>query len=136
MSVLLVHARGQACALPLGDVIETMRPLPIAPLAELPTYILGISVVRGRPTPVIDLGLLFGSTVSRPPTRFVTVHAGPRRVALAVDDVRGIEVIKIDRAEAAPGGGAALESLAMHDGSPLLVVRTARLLADVAGLRA
>ena len=52
---VLVQAGLHLCALPLGAVIETLRPLPLRPLAGAPAGVLGVAVVRGSPVPVIDL---------------------------------------------------------------------------------
>jgi len=96
MSSLLCRVGSRVCALPIRDVLETMRPLPIAALAGAPAFVLGLSVVRGVPIPVIDAQCLFGST-GEPwlsPTRFVTIRTGGRLAALAVDGVLGVQVIE------------------------------------------
>lgn len=93
--MLIVKARGRACALPLTEVVETMRPLPVEPLPDMPGFVLGLAVIRGLPTPVLDLGALMGA----PPQpivephkgdRFITVRSGDRDIALAVDGVFGV----------------------------------------------
>ena len=114
-SALVVFARGQACALPLSEVVETMRPLPISPMSGLPSFVHGIAVVRGRPTPVVDLGLLLGSNVDLPPTRFVTLRFATRWSAVAVSSVRGIQTVADD-------------AMTTLDGGLLLTVRAAELL--------
>ena len=53
--VLIVMAGARACAIPLDYVAETMRPLPIEPVAGTPGFVRGVSVIRGAPTPVVDL---------------------------------------------------------------------------------
>jgi len=90
---LLVRAGTLTCALPLSHVVETMRPLPIEPLANAPAFVRGLSIIRGAPVPVVDLGALLNTPSSRPPPRFVTVRAGERRVALAVDGILGLRDI-------------------------------------------
>jgi purine-binding chemotaxis protein CheW len=72
------------------DAIEVMRPLPIEPLAGLPAYVLGASLIRGRPTPVLDLARLLGEAADAPITRFLTVRDGDRPVALALPQVLGL----------------------------------------------
>jgi purine-binding chemotaxis protein CheW len=89
VKTLVVRAQAYLCALPLHVVIETMRPLPIEPLAGVPPYVSGMSIVRGEPTPVIDLALLLGATRELP-WRFVTVRSSGKQVALAVGAVAGI----------------------------------------------
>jgi purine-binding chemotaxis protein CheW len=84
----------KVCAVPLGQVLETMRPLPIEPLADMPSFVRGLALIRGRPTPVVDARQLLGSAAQQPAGRFVTLRCGPveaRRVAaLAVDAVLDI----------------------------------------------
>ena len=87
--VLIVAVRSGACALALMHVIETMRPLPIEPIACALAFVRGISIIRGAPTPVVDLGALLG-TSDGAPGRLVTLRLGDRQVALAVDAVVGV----------------------------------------------
>jgi purine-binding chemotaxis protein CheW len=77
-------------ALALRDVRETMRPLPIEPLTGAPSFVLGLTIVRGSPTPVIDAARLLGASASPSPSsfsRFVSLKLDERSVALAVDTV-------------------------------------------------
>ena len=77
------------CAVPLTHVIETMRPLPVEPISGVPSFVRGISIIRGIATPVIDLGALVG-TPSEQVERFVTLRVGDKQVALSVNAVLGI----------------------------------------------
>jgi purine-binding chemotaxis protein CheW len=86
---LVVGVKTRVCALPLTHVIETMRPLAVEPIAGLPSFVRGISVIRGVPTPVVDLGVLLG-TLGGVIGRFVTLRLGNRHVALSVDSVLGV----------------------------------------------
>ena len=36
------------CAVPLALVGETMRPLPVEPLAGVPSYVRGVAIIRDR----------------------------------------------------------------------------------------
>jgi purine-binding chemotaxis protein CheW len=93
--VLLCRAGATWCALPLEFVIETMRALPITPLAGAPPWISGVSVIRGEPLPVVHAGVLLGDTRSRP-SRLVTLRAADHRFALAVDEVVGVRALPAD----------------------------------------
>jgi purine-binding chemotaxis protein CheW len=134
-NVLLVRAGARVCALRLADVIETLRPLPVAPLAGTPAFVRGVAVVRGAPIPVIDLDALLGGAAARPPTRFVVVRVGERRAALAVEEVVGIVALGDGGAEprspllegAAAG---ALEELRSRDDALVVVLAAARLVGD------
>jgi purine-binding chemotaxis protein CheW len=87
--VLIVEVRTGACALPLMHVIETTRPLPIEPIACGLSFVRGVSIIRGAPTPVVDLGALLG-TSDGAPGRFVTLRLGDRQVALSVNAVLAV----------------------------------------------
>jgi purine-binding chemotaxis protein CheW len=76
------------CALPLLQVVETMRPLPARPLPNAPEFVSGVSVIRGEPLPVVDLALLLGVAAGKA-ARFVVIRSGGRKVALAVEAVVG-----------------------------------------------
>jgi purine-binding chemotaxis protein CheW len=86
---LIVGLKGCVCAVPLTHVIETMRPLPVEPISGVPSFVRGISIIRGIPTPVIDLGAVVG-TPSEGAERFVTLRVGERQVALSLDVVLGV----------------------------------------------
>ncbi len=86
---LIVGLKSCVCALQLAHVIETMRPLPVEPISGVPSFVQGISIIRGIPTPVVDLGSVLGSPSERA-ERFVTVRAGDKQVALSVNAVLGV----------------------------------------------
>jgi purine-binding chemotaxis protein CheW len=97
---LLCRIGSRIGALALLDVRETMRPLPIEPVAGTPPFVLGLAIVRGSPVPVIDAGRLlkpsalpFSPIASPFPSRFVSLKLGDRTAALVVDavlDVRSL----------------------------------------------
>ena len=57
---LIFRVLDRLCALSLGHVVETMRPLPIEPLAAAPHFVLGLATIRGSQVPVVDAGRLIG----------------------------------------------------------------------------
>ena len=141
---LLCRVGGSACALPLGHVIEVMRPLPVVPIAQAPAGVLGMCVMRGASAPVIDLALCLCGLPGTP-TRFVAVHGAPpssgerahapRRLALAVDAVVGTIQLAPERVERVPPllarAAAGLEAMVALDSSLLLLLQTARLVAEL-----
>ena len=137
-TVVLVSAGSQLCGLPIGAVVETMRPLPVSAVPGAPRFLQGVAIVRGEPVPVVDLAVLLGA-VAAPPgpeARFVTVRAGQRSAALAVSAVRGVSTL--DAAELrhlpllADSYAGALDALRARDGDLLLVLGAARLVPDEA----
>lgn len=89
-NALVLRSASLRCVLPLGQVRETMRPLGHAPIAGAPAFVLGVSVVRGEPTPVVHLGALLGEVDPTPPGRYVSLRLPSRPVVLAVDEVVGL----------------------------------------------
>ena len=76
-SVFVVMVGARQCAFPLHLVEETLRPLPIEPVAGTPNYVCGMSVIRGKPTPVVDLkALLENGENSSNFGRFVSLLIG------------------------------------------------------------
>ena len=94
---LLCCIGSRSGALAPRDVRETMRPLPVEPLAGAPPLVRGLATIRGYPTPVVDVGRLLDSsesscapTLSPSLARFVSLELGERTAALAADAVLGV----------------------------------------------
>lgn len=135
--MLLVRTGGRLCGLPVAAVAETMRPLPVTPIAGTPAFVRGISIVRGEPMPVVDLAVLLGGDAEAAEvTRFVAVRAGARRAALAVASVVGVAHLDPAAARTMPlvrdACGGALESLRARDEDLLVVLGSARVVPDAA----
>jgi purine-binding chemotaxis protein CheW len=130
--VLVVRAGERLCALPVSAVGETMRPLPVAPIAGAPPYVLGVAIVRGEPVPVVDLAALVGGgATAGAATRFVSVRSGGRVAALAVAEVLGVTSLGPEGARNAPlladACGGTLVALRARDEDLLLVLGAGRL---------
>jgi purine-binding chemotaxis protein CheW len=126
--MLIVSAQTRICALPLTSIIETMRALPIEPMARAPHFVRGISIIRGIPTPVVDLGVLLGMP-GNAANRFVTLRLGNRQVALSVDAVLGMNELEGITLHALPPLLAELskemvEAVGTRDAQLLLVLRS------------
>ncbi|GAB2574573.1 hypothetical protein Aab01nite_15490 [Paractinoplanes abujensis] len=96
---LVFRAGPLLCALRLDEVIETMRPLETRALAGTPAFVRGITVLRGVPTPVIDVSRLLGGGTAEA-ERYLAVRTERGAVALATGEVLGIRAV-----EAEPTGG-------------------------------
>jgi purine-binding chemotaxis protein CheW len=98
---LLCRIAKRLCALPAECVLETMRPLPVEPIAQSQSFVLGLSLIRGSPVPVVDAAAMLDGAAGRP-GRFVTMQVGGRCVALAVDGVIGLRSLGADFGAALP----------------------------------
>ena len=134
--VLVVMVGARACAFPLHHVAETMRPLPIAPVAGTPGFVRGVSVIRGTPTPVVDLKALLGNSENSPSYgRFVTLKLDDRRVVIGVDSVVGLRNLDSAQLGELPPllrdvTADLIESFGTRDAQLLLVLRAARIVPD------
>lgn len=142
----------QLCALPIAIVDETMRPQPVEPLDGLPPFVLGASVIRGTPIPVVDGRLLIEGVRSNASerdarldareARFVTLRVSgadgsERRVALLVDGVLGVRRARSDLTASLPplldrADGSVLATIGTLDSRLLVTLHTARLVPDEA----
>jgi purine-binding chemotaxis protein CheW len=135
--LLICRVATKLCGLPLADVVETMRPLPLERLANMPVFVSGLSLIRGRPTPVVDGRLLLGASVEPVATsRYVVLELGERRVALLVDAVLGIRDIAEVELQQLPlvlreSQAAQVGALGALDAELLLVLEHARLLDEL-----
>ena len=132
-SVLVVGAGSMHCALRITSVAEILRPLPARSLGGLPPFVAGLAILRGRPAPVVDLCRLLGTGESAPPTRFVALKVGERRVALAVTGVVGIWKLDPQSFLDAPPlvgrvSGESIEALGALDGRLLALLSAGRIL--------
>ncbi len=131
---LAVRAGGWTCLLEVGFVLETMRPLPITPVTGTGPAVRGVSVVRGRPIPIVDLELLLGGTSTTEPRRLVTVTAMGRVMGLLVTEVLGVSAVSQERrAETPPllaDVARVTERLGVADGALFAVLAAARVVEE------
>ena len=132
---LAVTAGTRACAIPLQFVLETMRPLAVAAVSGAPSFVQGLSIIRGEPLPVIDIAALLGESEGAVVGRFVTVQTGDRRVAFALTSVTGIIELDADSLVTLPSllhsaETALIEAIAQRDTSLLMVLRATHLVSN------
>jgi purine-binding chemotaxis protein CheW len=121
--------------LPIDHVVETMRPLTVETVAATPAFVRGVSVVRGAPVPVVDLGAILGCTGAASPTRFVTLSVQGRTVALAVEGIVGVRFVPRAAAEALPpllrdASKDVVETIGRLDSALLVVLRAGRIVPE------
>jgi purine-binding chemotaxis protein CheW len=98
---LVVRVQSRVCAVPLIHVLETMRPLPVEPIAGVPSFVRGVSIIRGVVTPVVDLAAILGMPGGGA-ERFVTLRLGDRQVALSVGAVLGVRELDASEIQELP----------------------------------
>jgi len=135
--LLVCRVGAKLCGIPLAQVLETLRPLPAERLEGLPAAVVGLALIRGCATPVIDARLLLGADAITPPQRYVTLelNAAQRHVAaLAVDEVVGVRQVTDARLGDLPAllrdERELLSALGTLDQELLLVLAHTRLLPD------
>ena len=134
---LIVRMGTRICALPLGAVKEVMRPLAIEPISGMPPFVLGLSLIRGSPAPVVALVRFFDEFSDEPITRFVVLQVGQRVVALAVGGVAGIHELQLPQLQDMPpllrdAHADAIEAIGRLDEQLLIVLNTGNILPEAA----
>jgi purine-binding chemotaxis protein CheW len=134
-AAILFRARERLCAVPVSQVREIMRPLPVTFLVDMPQFVLGLSRIRDAATPVVDAGALLGLENPAATTRFLILRIADRSIALAVEAVAGVHGILRESLQGLPpllrdSGGDLVSSITTLDKEFLLVLQTARLLPE------
>lgn len=137
VSWLLCRTGSHHFALPVQQVLETMRLLPIETVAGCPPIVRGVSVIRGTPTPVIDAAFLFDGQPGHC-ERLVTVRTGKRTIALATQAVVGIWAMADGELDDLPpllGDAEAIAGLQTLDQQLVFLLHAARIIPDDALVR-
>ncbi len=126
MALLICQTQGWTCAVPVAQVRETMRPQAITRVPDSPGHVLGMAVIRGMATPVLDMGVLLGGAPVQA-GRFIllTVQAPgtlpeqpAQPLALAVEQVGGIRAVPAAELQSLPS--------LLQGPAPSMVLATAR----------
>jgi len=133
--LVLARSTGRILGLPSASVIEVMPALPVRDVAGAPPFVLGVSIVRGIPTPVVSAArLLEPDQAPSRASHFVSLRCSGRAVALAVEGLIGVRALAPELVSdlpplfAAPDASTGLAALALLDGELLCVLEAARLL--------
>lgn len=134
MTALVFRAGPLLCALRLDEVIETLRPLETQVLAGTPAFVRGISVLRGVPTPVIDVARLLGGEETEV-RRFVAVRTERGAVAMATGAIVGIRDVDTSEAGGHPAllgawSGRLVAGVGTVGAEPLLLLQSMRAVPD------
>jgi purine-binding chemotaxis protein CheW len=130
--LLVIRTGANLCAVPLDNVIEVMRALPVSPVTNGPGYVRGLSIVRGDAIAVVDVGLLIGGTATDC-RRLVTVRTGERVIALAASDVLGVQDLAADGLKELPpllqrAGNEAIAAISAVDAQFLFLLQATRVI--------
>jgi purine-binding chemotaxis protein CheW len=136
IQAVIVTTGTRAYAIPVEHVVETMRPLSIEPIGNMPNFVRGVSIIRGVPIPVVDLeALLENGTISTAYGRFVTVNVGERRVAIGVNGIIGVRRLDSAELEQLPPllqhvDADLIDAIGTYDAQFLVMLRVARIIPD------
>ena len=130
---LVCRSGALLCALRLDHVAETMRPLPVEPVPAMPSFLLGVAIIRGAVVPVVSVARLLGAPGESPVSRFVTVRLGARQVAFAVQSVLGVRSLNAESMARIPlllneVDSASVAAIGSLDAELLLVLQSARII--------
>jgi purine-binding chemotaxis protein CheW len=131
---LLCRVDTRFCALPLENIVETTRPLPVERVSGTPDFVLGLSIARGSAVPIVDAGRLLSGKPSTP-TRVVMLKIGERRIGLAVVAVLGVRSMSSISADELPplirtADADVLAAIGALDAELLVVLSAVRIVPD------
>lgn len=92
-TTLIARVRALRVAIDLAYITEVMRPLPVSPVGQMPSFVAGVAIVRGAPTIVVDAGALLAEAEAPAWTRFIALRTSSGPVALAVEGVVGVRAL-------------------------------------------
>jgi purine-binding chemotaxis protein CheW len=99
---ILFQMGNEYYGLPISQVKEIIKPLPITRFPKSPPYVEGVIDLRGKILPIINLRILFGlqPLPITEDSRFVDVQLGNLSIGIIVDSVS--EVVRISRQQIEP----------------------------------
>lgn len=132
--LLIFRVGTRLCGLPLEYVVETMRPMALEMFPGLPSYVMGISIIRGKAVPVLCVACLLVDE-QQDPERFISIIIGERMAALAVGEVLGIRSVGVDASSELPPllgelGSEVLAGLGKLDSELVAILQTGSLIPD------
>lgn len=108
MRILLVEAGGGIYGIESSEVREIVTLGPVTRLPGAPTFVRGLTNLRGTVLTVADLSArLTGRPTATPEAPAVVVQASGRLLALQVEDVHEVHVLEDAGVEPAPAGAPA-----------------------------
>jgi len=102
--IVIFELSGEHFGVSIGAVESIVQMLPITHVPQAPSFVKGVTNLRGKVLPVIDLTQRFGVT-SQPATnqqRIVVVNSGSTEAGIIVDGVSEVVTIGSDQVEPPP----------------------------------
>lgn len=122
-------------ALPVRQVAEVTRPVPVTRLPHVPPHVAGVVNLRGTVVPLVDLEQrLWGVSGKDRMHHLVVVLSEYGRIALGVQQV--VAVAALDGSPAREGGEPARQGppVILHRGTPVVLLDLHHVLGGVAGI--
>ena len=131
-----IHVRlrvaGEAYAVPVGNVLEVVRPGEVTPVPGSAAGLLGVLNLRGHVLAVADLAQILGLRAAAAPARMLVAESGELRVGFVIDEVSEVGELG-DPTEATESELLAGATLA--DGDLIGIIDLDRVLSSLAGAR-
>ncbi len=98
VSVVCFSLDGIRYAVPFSDIVELLELPPCTRLPRVQSWVRGVSNVRGRLLPLIDLAAFIGTSLATPPRqqRVLVMDKNGIFVGLQVDEVIGMRHFSVD----------------------------------------
>jgi purine-binding chemotaxis protein CheW len=133
--IVVLELAGEAYGVAIGCVEEIIRMQPVTRIPHGPAFVEGVTNLRGRVIPVLDLRTRFGLPPSAPTrrSRIVVAELGQHTVGLVVDAVSEVLVLGADAVEppstlVTSTGSAFLRGVAKLDERLILLLDLTRIL--------
>jgi purine-binding chemotaxis protein CheW len=133
--IVVLDLGGEAYGVEIGRVEEIIRMQPITRIPNGPAFIEGVTNLRGRVIPVLDLRKRFGLSASESTrrSRIVVGELGEHTVGLVVDGVSEVLVVSCEAVEppstlVMSADSAFLRGVAKLDDRPILLLDLSRIL--------
>ncbi len=90
----------QTFGIPIGRVVEIIKPQKVFSIPGLPDFLSGVMSVRGAIIPLIDLRKRFCTDPSGKKERVIVVRFGREKTGFLVDEIR--EILALSQGEVSP----------------------------------
>ena len=131
-----IHVRlrvaGEAYAVPVGNVLEVVRPGEVTPVPGSAAGLLGVLNLRGHVLAVADLAQILGLRAAAAPARMLVAESGELRAGFVIDEVSEVGELghPTEATESELLAGATLA-----DGDLIGIIDLDRVLSSLAGAR-